>query len=450
MRKFFIISILAAASFSCAFAAEPENLGAFFYDNAFSYNVIDESEHTCQVSGWRYTYADHGVMTIPESATYKNVTYTVVKIGENAFTTPAPKTHEVSKVIMPNSIIEIGDNAFRSNRTITSSENSFQFYDVKDIVWSSNLKTIGNNVFMGNNNYTKINLPDSLEQVGDSCFLSYGLEVESPKSNNQTPNIYYPLKTLHLGKNLKHLGINAFGNARYSNVSLSENNISLSIDSISGSCTSIPYTYRTYILYDFDKEKIITTFSDKTNAAIYTPEVIYGHIAPSEITLEFKVPESVKTICDYAFRPNCGFGRIFIGENVETLGSLSITGVAKNGQVIIDRLTPPEIQSGQTVFMPTDGDSYKLMIYVPLAAVDLYKITPGYNDPRYVLVYPMESIGMKSAATGIGEIYKGEYTSISSPLYNAEGVMLSPNADRDFVESLSPGLYIWNGKKIIR
>ena len=88
MKRLYFFALIAAASYGNMLADSPANLGAFFYDDAFSYNVIDENARTCQVSDWRYTYAKDSVMTIPETAVYNDVTYTVVKVGDKAFDYP--------------------------------------------------------------------------------------------------------------------------------------------------------------------------------------------------------------------------------------------------------------------------------------------------------------------------------------------------------------------------
>lgn len=131
------------------------------------------------------------------------------------------------------------------------------------------------------------------------------------------------------------------------------------------------------------------------------------------------------------------------------MGTNSLNGVTANGMVVIDRLDPPTVASG-SVFEPPYGCDYnKLMIYVPAKALSTYKSTQGFNNPLYVLIYPMESIGLKSEAVGAGNIVDEEINLDTAPLYNAAGVLLAPEADRRYVESLTPGLYIWNGKKII-
>lgn len=137
MKRLYFFALMAAASYGSMLADSPATLGAFFYDDAFSYNVIDEDARTCQVSDWRYTYAKDSVMTIPETAVYNDVTYTVVKVGDKAFNYPPLAKHVVEKIVMPNTITEIGDNAFCSHQMSVA-----QFEDLREIVWPSNIKKI--------------------------------------------------------------------------------------------------------------------------------------------------------------------------------------------------------------------------------------------------------------------------------------------------------------------
>lgn len=443
MKRLCFIALLAAA-YGNAFADTSTTLGAFFYDDAFSYNVIDEKARTCQVTDWRYSYAKDSVMTIPETAVYNDVTYTVVKVGDSAFSYPPLAENGVAKIVMPNTITEIGNNAFCSHQM-----NVIQFEDVNEIVWSSNLKKIGKNVFKDIYKYTDIVLPESLEEIGDGCLLMQSQTYTSQLPGDMSSGLYYPLKSLSLGKNLRKIGVNAFGNTRFSNISLSNENRNLALDSIIEPGNLFPYEFKTFILYDSTKEALISMFSNRSNLNINTPTEPDGFISPDEFAWDFNVPENVKSIADFAFKGNCGFRKLHIGANVETLGTNSLNGVTANGKVVIDRLDPPAVASG-CVFEPQYGYDYnKLMIYVPAKALSTYKTTQGYNDTRYVLIYPMESIGLKSEAVGVENIMDEEINPEYAPLYNSEGVLLESGADSRYVESLKPGLYIWNGKKII-
>lgn len=443
MKRLCFIALLAAA-YGNAFADSPAALGAFFYDDAFSYNVIDENARTCQVTDWRYSYAKDSVMTIPETAVYNDVTYTVVKVGDKAFNYPPLAKHMVEKIVMPNTITEIGNNAFCSHQMSVA-----QFEDLREIVWSSNIKKIGANVFRDTYNYTNMVLPESLEEIGDGCLLSQSQKYTGQRPGDNSVGIYFPLKSLYLGKNLRKIGTNAFGNTRFSNVSISEGNKNLALDSIIEADNLFLFEFKTYILYDSSKETLISMFSNRSNLDINTPTAPDGYISPDDFAWDFNVPENVKSIADYALKGNCGFRKLHIGANVETLGTNSLNGVTANGIVVIDRLDPPAVASG-CVFEPPYGCDYnKLMVYVPAKSLSAYQTAPGFNDTRYVLIYPMESIGLKSEAVGVENIMDEEINREYAPLYNSEGILLESEADSKYMESLKPGLYIWNGKKII-
>ena len=396
MKRLYFFALIAAASYGNMLADSPANLGAFFYDDAFSYNVIDENARTCQVSDWRYTYAKDSVMTIPETAVYNDVTYTVVKVGDKAFDYPPLAKHVVEKIVMPNSITEIGDNAFCSHQMSV-----VQFEDLSEIVWPSNIKKIGKNVFRDTYSYTDIVLPESLEEVGDGCFLSQSKKYTGQRPGEESVGMYFPLKSLYIGKNLRKIGANAFGNTRFSNVSISEENKNFTLDSITEANDLFLFEFKTYILYDSTKETLISMFSNRPNLDINTPTAPDGFISPDDFAWDFNVPENVKSIADYALKGNCCFRKLHIGANVSTLGTNSLNGVTANGMVVIDRLDPPTVASG-SVFEPPYGCDYnKLMIYVPAKVLNTYKTTQGFNNPLYVLIYPMESIGLKSEAVGV-------------------------------------------------
>lgn len=91
---------------------------------------------------------DNGVIEIPD--TYQG--YPVTKIGEDAFWL----RENIKKVILPDSIVEIGDGAFSES-------------NLTEIELSNNLKIIGSSAF-SRTELKKISIPESVVEIGGGAF----------------------------------------------------------------------------------------------------------------------------------------------------------------------------------------------------------------------------------------------------------------------------------------
>ena len=103
---------------------------------------------------------------IPSTVTYNQTSYVVSAISNEAFDYYYG-SHALTKVILPNTIEDIGDNAFNA------------CFELKDINLSelSRLKRIGKKAFDQCYKLTYVYLPDNLEEIGDYAFSNCkGLE----------------------------------------------------------------------------------------------------------------------------------------------------------------------------------------------------------------------------------------------------------------------------------
>lgn len=95
--KGFLLTLLLAYT-STIFAHDFEVDGIY-------YNILSETEKTVEVAGANHD--DWSYIRIPESVTYNNATYKVVSIGKKAF-----YEYNFDKIIIPNSVTKIGEDAF--------------------------------------------------------------------------------------------------------------------------------------------------------------------------------------------------------------------------------------------------------------------------------------------------------------------------------------------------
>ncbi len=103
-----------------------------------------------------YVRGNGSEITIPETVTYKNVTYTVYRIGENAF-----KNHSnMTKITIPNTVTRIEKNAF------------YQCTNLETVSLPTSLEYIGDFAFYGCSKLKNIVMPNSLTTLGEAAFLS--------------------------------------------------------------------------------------------------------------------------------------------------------------------------------------------------------------------------------------------------------------------------------------
>jgi hypothetical protein len=138
MKKFLIFLVLILFNFSFS--------QAFVVDNIL-YNVIASGEVEVQ-----YSYVFSGVVVIP-STVVNGTTYTVKKVGNNAFGSSA-----ITSITLPNSVTSIDIAAFNNCTSLTS------------VSLGNSITSIGYNAFQYCSALTSITLPNSVTSLGTSAF----------------------------------------------------------------------------------------------------------------------------------------------------------------------------------------------------------------------------------------------------------------------------------------
>ncbi len=138
--------------------------GDTFYNESdnFYYRVVSAEEKTVEITygdgfnrtSFKGTTAYSGSIATPETTTYKDVTYSVVGIGSNAF-------------------------AFCSNITSISIK--------------SNIKSIGDAAFRSCTNLSSMTIPETVENLGDSVFFvcQYLMSVSIPSHMTRIPKSFF-------------------------------------------------------------------------------------------------------------------------------------------------------------------------------------------------------------------------------------------------------------------
>jgi hypothetical protein len=149
------------------------------------------------------------------------------------------------------------------------------------------------------------------------------------------------------------------------------------------------------------------------------------------------IPGSVTSIGDYAF---CGCRSLAVIElpaSLTSIGDYAFYECSSLKTVISFNQEPPTLDS--TGF---DGCPIEV-VYVLDEAVDSYKGAEGWNEFNII---SLAQTGVEDAIVG-GDVFGGD-TVESATVYTLQGVRVKGVRTMDDVKSLTPGLYIVNGKKV--
>lgn len=168
-KKLFTLLLAMMASFGMKLYASNQVNGIWY--------EFDMTNHTAMV-----TYPDSpsskysGSIVIPETVTLNYVSYSVTGIGDRAF----DRGYYVTSVIIPNSIISIGDYAFQgcnfTSFTIPNSVISIGDYafdncsSLISITIGNSVERIGNYAFAGCSSLPSIDIPSCVQSIGTLPF----------------------------------------------------------------------------------------------------------------------------------------------------------------------------------------------------------------------------------------------------------------------------------------
>lgn len=168
----------------------------------FEFAVLKEDPNAVEVRKVDLTleYGDPSAreVVIPQCFTSNKVKYEVKRIGDRAF-----RGRGITGIIMPSSIIEIGEEAFENCTKLTSlsipnnvkniSRHAFCGSGLKSISIPNSVTSIGENAFGGCNALRNVSLPNSLTTISEGVFY----KCDS-------------LETISIPQNVKSIGDGAF------------------------------------------------------------------------------------------------------------------------------------------------------------------------------------------------------------------------------------------------
>lgn len=216
-----------------AMAAVSPVWGADFYLDGLYYNklsdstvevtyptgAVEESGQYSDPNAYGSTY--EGNIVIPETVENDKVTYTVVRIGDNAFRGAfvAGKAKDLLSVSIPETVTEIGYKAFIYRRTLKSvnipshleklGDYAFMLNQAlaSDLVLPGTLKNTGFQTFHSCGKIEQIKLEEGIEEIGRECFTYCSWLEYSDRANG--------VKFTTVPSTVKKIGTGAFTGCNY-------------------------------------------------------------------------------------------------------------------------------------------------------------------------------------------------------------------------------------------
>ena len=307
--------------------------GVFAYDfqvGGIYYNITSNTApYTVEVTYASGANVYSGPVSIPSSVFYYNNTYTVTRIGANAFYGRTGLT----AITIPNSVKSIGNQAFsmcsglrQTNYTGTISEwcniDFVNTYNggVNPVSYSQNLyinnslitnlvipntvDTIKQLAFLGDTAISSVTIPNSVTYIGDFAFscCTNLTSVIIPNSVTSIGDFVFKnctnLSTVIIGDSVSNIGIEDF----YGCTNLTSVTIGNSVTSIGGSA-----------FYGCSGLTSLTLPNSVTNIGSYA---FYGCSGLTTVI----TPDSVVNLLDYAFSRCTNLTSVTIGRSVTRIG----------------------------------------------------------------------------------------------------------------------------------
>ncbi len=292
------------------------------------YNITSAEDKTVEVTYRGSSYNEYsneysGSVTIPETVTYNDNTYSVTSIGDYAFR----YCSSLSSVEIPNSVTSIGYTAFYDCSSLTSA------------VIPNSVTSIGKSAFNGCSSLTSVEIPNSVTSIEHGTFhgCSSLTSVEIPNS------------------------VTSIGRSAFSHCS------SLTSVVIGNSVTSIGY-------YAFGYCSSLTSVVIPNSVTSIGESAFRGC---SRLT-SVQIPNSVTSIESSAFRYCSSLTSVVIGNSVTSIGYYAF-GYCSSLTSITSHIPANNLfHIDSSTFESVDKSNCTLN--VPYGAKEKYESTAGWNE----------------------------------------------------------------------
>ena len=284
----------------------------FTYDG-INYTVISEADKTCKTKDGFISAGNEvaGHVVIPETVLNGNESYTVVGLGDKAFS----YCHELTSIELPNTITAIGEQAF------------YFCEGLSKIVIPNSVISIGNKAFYFCEGLSKIVIPNSVTSIGQYAFYSCSGLTEVVISNsvtkieNHTFHGCSSLKEVVIPNSVSAIEKDTFhGCSSLTSISIPFNVIYIG-NSAFKSCTSLTNVVVPGSVTSIESSAF-SGCSGLTEVVFNNSLVSIGNNAFEGCTgiTELNFPNSLTSIGDFAFDGCSGLKRIMFGNSLRSLG----------------------------------------------------------------------------------------------------------------------------------
>jgi hypothetical protein len=192
--------------------------------------------------------------------------------------------------------------------------------------------------------------------------------------------------------------------------------------------------------YDFESNGIyytITSDDDKT-VEVTTGDTDYsGDVVIPETVTYSDAKYSVNSIIEYAFYGCISLMSVELPASMTSIGDRAFLDCTSLKTVSSYNPKPPTLGSDVFANCPIET------VYVPVGSVETYQAAYGWKELNIVGI---GTSGVEDAIFG-GDVFGGVAVE-SATVYTLQGVRVKGVRTMDDVKSLTPGLYIVNGKKV--
>ncbi|MBQ5957666.1 MAG: leucine-rich repeat domain-containing protein [Bacteroidales bacterium] len=263
-----------------------------FYVDGLNYTINDDGVSVTVSGEYGMSYEP---LVIPESVENDGVNYAVTTIGDNAFSWYNSSINVGLELVIPNSIVKIGESAFSGS------------YNLTRLTIGNSVAEIGNDAFSDCGIEGELVIPNSVTTIGNAAFCRCeGFSGSLTLGNSVTTIGNYAFQgcgftgDLNLPGSVTTIGEAAFYNCGFTGSLAIPNTITTIGDYTFGWCEG------------FTGELVIPNSVNSIG---------YGALAFCEgFTGSLVIPNSVATIGDYAFQGCTGFSGLIIGNAVTTIG----------------------------------------------------------------------------------------------------------------------------------
>lgn len=411
---------------------------------------LDESGKTAQLTGYNDSKPS-GVLEIPDTIIFGDEEYSVTTIAQRTFY----GCSDITAVRIGNNITTIGDRAFYGCSGILKVEISdlsawckitfthftsnplyyahwlwIEDVQISDLIIPDDVSAISSYAFYGASSLTSVIIPESVKTLGYAAF-----------------NGCTELKNVTLNEGLTSIG----GYAFYECENLTSIDIPYSVTSIG--YAGFAYCYK---LNSLKLGRGLTSLGDwifgyctKLNS-VEIPNTVtsigYRTFEGCSSLEEIKLPNSVSMIDDFAFVDCSSLTSVTLGNGLTSIGMGAFEGCDALAIVNSYQTAPPSIMSNSF------EDEASKVLHVVEGEYDKYATSDNWKDFGEIIddLEPdgNDSTGNGEVESGIFEIIQDDGNQITD-IYNIDGKLVLRHAAKQNLKSLSPGIYITKGKKIL-